>query len=155
MIAMNFEEEYKMTQSRFIAILIIICATSIALALPPGGAGSSQKTHRGFYGKITDENGKTLTGVEITLFNVDPNHVDEVRSVPEAEEKKSLSTTTRANGGYRFVAVRPGIYRVRYELSGYQTLEKLVEFRRGSKDAVMNIKLKELTETAQSGGDDR
>lgn len=128
--------------------VILLCAFSLALAMGGGGGSTSQKTHRGFEGKITDEKGKKLEGVEVLLFSVDPETVEKAKITPDSEGRKTLSSTTGANGKYRFVAVRAGFYRVRYSLSGYQTLEKLMEFKRGSKDAVLNIQLRELSEDA-------
>ena len=143
-----------MNHSRYLAFLFVLCSVSLALALPPGGGGgsSSQKTHRGFEGKVTDENGKALKGVAITLFNVDADYVEEIRNTPESEERKSLSASTSTRGRYKFIAIRPGLYRVRYEVPGYQILERLVRFERGTKDAVMNIKLKQLVTEASAAG---
>ena len=142
-----------MKHFRKLAFLMILCCASVALALPPGGGvGASQKTHRGFEGKVTDSSGKILKDVLITLFNVDATQVDEIRSVPGEEEQKALSGTTSKHGRYRFVAVRPGLYRIRYELPGYQTLEKLVRIERSVKDAVMNIQLKQLVTDASVAG---
>jgi Carboxypeptidase regulatory-like domain len=132
-----------MKKSFCLTFAILICAVSLTFAMG-GGGGSSQKNHRGFEGKITDENGKTLKGVEISLIAVDAAEVEQVKDASESNGKKNLSTISGNSGRYRFVAVRPGFYRVRYSMNGYQTLEKLMEFKRGSKDAVLNIKLQEI-----------
>ena len=58
-----------MKQSRYLAILIVLCSVSMVFAMSGGGGSSSQKTHRGFEGKVTDENGKVLSGVQVTLFH--------------------------------------------------------------------------------------
>jgi hypothetical protein len=133
-----------MKKSFYLMFPILICAISLVFGMGGGGGASGQKNHRGFEGKITDENGKTLKGVEISLIAVDAAEVEQVKDSSDSNGKKNLSTLSGNNGRYRFVAVRPGFYRVRYSMNGYQTLEKLMEFKRGSKDAVLNIKLQEV-----------
>jgi hypothetical protein len=133
-----------MKKSFYLMFAILFCTVALAFAMGGGGGASGQKNHRGFEGKITDENGKTLKGVEISLIAVDAAEVEQVKDSSESNGKKNLSTLSGNNGRYRFVAVRPGFYRVRYTMNGYQTLEKLMEFKRGSKDAVLNIKLQEI-----------
>jgi hypothetical protein len=142
-----------MKKSYFLFIVFLLCTVSLALAMGGGGGSASSKTYRGFEGKITDENGKALKGVDVTLLAVDPAVAEGTKEASESDSKKNLSSTTGSNGRYRFIAVRPGFYRVRYSSNGFQTLEKLMEFKRGGKDAVMNIKLKEIsseTNTASS-----
>ncbi len=142
-----------MNKSLSFTFVALLCAFSLAVAMGGGGGSSSQKNYRGFEGKITDENGKKLEGVEVLLLSVDSEAVEKANITPGSEGTKTMSSTTRANGKYRFVAVRPGFYRVRYSLTGYQTLEKLMEFKRGSKDAVLNIQLHELsTDTVPASG---
>ena len=133
-----------MKKSFYLTFVILVCAVSLTFAMGGGGGASGQKNHRGFEGKITDENGKTLKGVEISLIAVDAAEVEQVKDSSESNGKKNLSTLSGNNGRYRFVAVRPGFYRVRYSMNGYQTIEKLMEFKRGSKDAQMNVKLQHI-----------
>jgi uncharacterized GH25 family protein len=133
-----------MKKSFYLTFAILFCVVSLTFAMGGGGGASSQKSHRGFEGKVTDENGKILKGVEISVIAVDASEVEQVKGAAESDVKKNLSTLTGNSGRYRFIAVRPGFYRVRYSINGYQTLEKLMEFKRGSKDAVLNVKLKEV-----------
>jgi uncharacterized GH25 family protein len=140
-----------MKKSFYLMFAILICAVSLAFAMGGGGGASGQKNHRGFEGKVTDENGKILKGVEISVIAVDATEVEQAKGATESDVKKNLSTLSGNNGRYRFIAVRPGFYRVRYSINGYQTLEKLMEFKRGSKDAVLNVKLKEVGMDASAG----
>lgn len=133
-----------MKKSFYLTFFVLICAISLAFAMGGGGGASGQKNHRGFEGKVTDEHGKTLKGVEISLIAVDAKEVEEVKDSSTTNDKKNLNTVTGNNGKYRFIAVKPGFYRVKYSIDGYQTLEKLMEFKRGSKDAVLNVKLREI-----------
>jgi hypothetical protein len=148
----TIHKEERMNHSRSLAFLFVFFSVALAVALPPGGGSSSQKTHRGFEGKVTNENGNFLTGVRITLIDVDAEHVEEIRNTRPSDDRNGLSANTSKHGRYKFLAVRPGLYRIRYELAGYQTLEKLVRFERSAKDAVMNIKLKQLTTEAPAAG---
>jgi hypothetical protein len=133
-----------MKKSYSLILGFLLCTVSLALAMGGGGGSSASKTYRGFEGKITDENGKPLKGVDVTLLAVDPAVAEGTKEASDPDGKKNLSSTTGSNGRYRFIAVRPGFYRVRYSGNGLQTLEKLMEFKRGGKDAVMNVKLKEV-----------
>jgi uncharacterized GH25 family protein len=133
-----------MKKSFYLMFAILFCVVSLTFAMGGGGGASGQKSHRGFEGKVTDENGKILKGVEISVIAVDATEVEQVKGASETNGKKNLNTITGNNGKYRFIAVRPGFYRVRYSINGYQTVEKLMEFKRGSKDAVLNVKLKEI-----------
>jgi hypothetical protein len=132
-----------MRKSYCLTILLLFAVVSVTLGMGGGGGGASQKTHRGFQGKITDLEGNPLKGVEITLLNAAEK---QIKNVSDSKNGKPLTTLTGKNGKYRFIAVRHGQYRVRFALEGYQILEKLVEFKRGSKDAVLDIELKPLTE---------
>jgi hypothetical protein len=133
------------------ALAILICSVSLAIGMG-GGGGGSQKTLCGFEGKVTDDNGKTLKGVEILLIPVDAAEVQQAKLPSESNGKKNLSATTSGSGRYRFVAVRPGWYRVRYSIDGYQSLERLIEFKRGSKDSVLDIRLREIASLSAAGG---
>ena len=135
-------------------MLVLLYTASLSFPMGGGGGGASQKTHRGFQGKITDQDGNPLKGVQITLLTVDSSGVAKVKaSGDSSKEEKSLSTSTGKNGRFRFIAVRHGQYRVRFSMDGYQTLEKLIEFKRGSKDAVLDIELKELSPTAATAAE--
>ncbi len=137
-----------MNKSRFLAIVILLLGVSLAFSMG-GGGGSSQKTFRGFEGKITDENGKTLKGVDVVLIRVDGSESEKVTS---DEGKKTLSTTSGGKGRFKFMAVRPGTYKVRFSMDGYQTLEKTMKFKPGSKDAMLNIQLNQIDVSNASGG---
>ena len=134
-------------KSRYLVFLVFLCSVSVALAMGGGGGGGGSKTSRALEGKITDEKGQKIEGVEITLFKVDAADVEQAKNSGEGE--KTLSTLTGKNGKYRFVAVRPGFYRVRISISGYQTLEKLMEFKRGSKNANLSVELRQIQQTTE------
>jgi uncharacterized GH25 family protein len=139
-----------MTKPFYLSILVLLAAVSVCFSMGGGGGGASQKTHRGFQGKITDENGKPLKGVEIILLTASEK---QITNSSDSKNGKPLNTATGKNGQYRFIAVRHGQYRVRFSLDGYQTLEKLIEFKRGSKDAVLNIQLKQLDQQPVSSSE--
>jgi hypothetical protein len=60
-------------------------------------------------GRVTDETGATMPGVAVTVTS------------PALQLPQVLSTTT-ADGTYRFVDLPPGLYRIRYELSGFNAV---------------------------------
>src|SRR5687768_8834944 len=119
-----------MTRKLYLVLMIVLCSVSICFPMGGGGGGASQKTHRGFQGVITDQDGNTLKDVEITLITINGSSMTKVKGDGDVEQK-SLSTSSGKNGRYRFIAVRHGQYRVRISRNGYQTLEKLIEFKRG------------------------
>ncbi len=135
------------------ALIVLLCSISVGFAMGGGSGASGSKSHRGFEGKVVDAAGNNLKGVEITLVEVEDMTVQGVKDDSGSDSKKPLSRMTGSNGKYRFIAVRPGFYRVTFSMNGYQTLEKLMEFKRGSKDAVLNVKLPalEVATTTQVG----
>ena len=60
-------------------------------------------------GRVSDESGATMPGVTVTLTS-------------PALQLPQLLATTAADGAYRFVDLPPGLYRIRYELSGFTTV---------------------------------
>lgn len=79
---------------------------ALALAAFTAGAASSQTTSGTVEGTIRDGTGQVLPGVSVTLTGEG--------GTPEV----AVSSGT---GTYRFVAVSPGIYSLRFELGGFQT----------------------------------
>ena len=79
---------------------------ALALTAFTAGAASSQTTSGTVEGTIRDGTGQVLPGVSVTLTGEG--------GTPEV----AVSSGT---GNYRFVAVSPGIYSLRFELGGFQT----------------------------------
>ena len=134
---------------KYLVCLLVLFTASVAFAMGGGGGGSSPKMSRALEGKITDEKGEKLQGAQITLFRVDAAEVEQAKTAA-TDGEKTLSTTSGKNGKYKFIAVRPGFYRVRIAMEGYQTIEKLMEFKRGSKDAVLNVSIEHIEQEATS-----
>jgi hypothetical protein len=83
-------------------ITIIFFACLVVTALTFG-----QETTGGIYGKVTDEQDAVLPGVTVTL------------------ESPSIATrvfTSTGMGVYRFAQLPPAIYKLTFELSGFQTV---------------------------------
>jgi len=59
------------------------------------------------FGTVKDEGGDKLSGVEVTVTNIDRN----------AETK----VITGKKGTFRFLALPPGSYQVSFDLEGYQS----------------------------------
>lgn len=60
-------------------------------------------------GRVSDESGATMPGVSVTLTS-------------PALQLPQMLATTGTDGAYRFVDLPPGLYRIRYELSGFNTV---------------------------------
>jgi hypothetical protein len=60
-------------------------------------------------GKLSDESGAILPGVSVTISS-------------PALQLPQVTDVTRADGSYRFVDIPIGVYRIQYELSGFQTV---------------------------------
>src|SRR5688500_6599174 len=105
-----------MKKTLCLSICFLLAAVSLTFSMGGGGGGASQKTHRGFEGRITDQDGNPLKGVDITLFSADPSELDKAKATEASKGKKNLSTMTGKGGKYRFVAVRHGYYRVRFSI---------------------------------------
>jgi hypothetical protein len=60
-------------------------------------------------GKLTDPSGAVVANATVTATNIDNG--------------QTRTATTGADGGYRFTMLPPGNYRVKFEASGFQTLE--------------------------------
>src|SRR5471032_2734907 len=89
---------------RFIASRVCLCVLLFLL-----GAGipraSAQFDTASVVGTVKDASGATVPGAKVTLTNT--------------ENGVSVSRTTTADGNYEFVSVRPGVYIVSSEKSGF------------------------------------
>src|SRR3954447_24864805 len=84
-------------------LVLVLVFGSVAAAL-----GQTVSTTTGaINGKITDSSGAVMPGVTITITSPSMQGV--------------RTDTTGADGIYRFSAIPPGDYTVRYELSGFET----------------------------------
>src|SRR4051812_48482993 len=60
-------------------------------------------------GKLSDESGAVLPGVSVTISS-------------PALQLPQVIDVTRVDGSYRFVDIPIGVYRIQYELSGFQSV---------------------------------
>src|SRR5438045_8379825 len=120
-----------------IPILVLV----LAFASAGGAFGQTVSTTTGaINGKITDASGAVMPGVTVTITS------------PSMQGTRT--DTTGADGIYRFSAIPPGDYTVRYELSGFET-----QIREGLRvglgfTATVNIELRvaRLTESVTVSG---
>jgi muramidase (phage lysozyme) len=83
-------------------------ASVVALAcLVFAGTARAQSGTAALYGKVTDQSGAALPGVTVTITD------------PAAGITRS--TVSDAEGGYQFLALPPGNYAVKAELTGFRT----------------------------------
>lgn len=90
------------------ALLRILSATAILVSLGLFGAAAQVRLSSSLRGTVTDANGAALAGALLTLTN--------------ASTGAERTTTSRDGGEYQFEQLKPGIYRLRIELSGFQTV---------------------------------
>jgi hypothetical protein len=86
-------------------------AVMLLLVLPAGArSASAQSTASGtIHGIVKDDTGGALPGVTVTLTS------------PALQVAQRL-TTTEADGGYRFEQLPGGVYKLRFELTGFGTV---------------------------------
>ena len=82
----------------------------LAIAMPAFGQGGGASSTGTIQGRITDAQGAVLPGVAVTA------------SSPAL--LGAQTTVTSETGNYRFPAVPPGTYELRYELAGFNTLRR-------------------------------
>jgi outer membrane receptor protein involved in Fe transport len=88
------------------AITAMLVAQTLALATP----AAAQRTTGTIAGVVSDATGAVLPGVTVTLRS------DAVPGAP--------TTVTSETGGYRFVGLPPGTYKLTFEISGFTTLNQ-------------------------------
>ena len=81
----------------------------MVLALGPGTSWAQTATLGTFIGKVVDQTGATLPGVNVTANGP-------ALLVPQ------VSAVTDQDGDYRIGELPPGVYRLTFELSGFQRL---------------------------------
>jgi len=105
----------------FLAIMVgLLC-----LGLVPLNAQVDTGT---IVGTVTDQSGAVISGAKVTLTNLGTN--------------ASLSTTTEADGTYKFTPVRIGTYKLDVSYQGFQTsTQRNVTVNVGS-DSLSNFQLR-------------
>ena len=80
---------------------VVLVLMALAWASPVRGQGAGASVE----GTVKDQQGAVLPGASVTLRNEDTG--------------VTRTTTTEADGHYRFLALAPGRYRLKAELSGF------------------------------------
>src|SRR6202046_2715645 len=111
-----------------IALLVVFMMTAVASLF------GQTATTGDIAGVVTDPTAAVITGVPITLKNVDTG--------------SSTSTTTNAQGSYNFSLLQPGNYSVSANVSGFQKILKTVTVTLGTSTTV-NLQLS-LSSQAES-----
>jgi hypothetical protein len=89
---------------------LLSSALALALVVLARGPAAAQTNTGTLSGTIVDTQGQRVPGATVTLSN-------EGTGV-------SRAVTSDAGGAFKFLALPPGSYRVRVELTGFQTLER-------------------------------
>lgn len=94
----------KLTKLLFLQFAVIACLFQSVESLRAQSAGTGALT-----GTVTDPSGASLANATVTLTNNDTN--------------QARTTTTNADGSYRFSLVPPGNYKVGFAANGFKTAE--------------------------------
>jgi hypothetical protein len=86
-----------------------VCTALFGISLFADAALAQSVGSGAFQGRVTDETGGALPGTTVSV------------SGPALQVPK-LSSTTDADGSYRFASVPPGVYTLTFELSGFNTV---------------------------------
>jgi hypothetical protein len=121
---------------RNILTLIAVAMVGLVLSLPAWGQAATSLN-----GTVTDPSGAAVTQAQVTLTNDATNF--------------ARRTTTTAKGGYEFVSVLPGTYKVTVEATGFRTyvqtdLQLLVDL---PATADVHLKLGSSSETVEVRGE--
>ena len=96
------------SKKRSISIFAILLGFACWLSLPPLSLAQSAGTGA-LTGTVTDPSGAVTPGATVTITSADTN--------------LSRTTTTGADGSYKFSLLPPGVYRVRFSATGFRTAE--------------------------------
>src|SRR5215813_14070597 len=84
-----------------------LAALTALVCLLIAGTARAQSGTAALYGKVTDQSGAALPGVTVTITS--------------ATAAITRSTVSDAEGGYQFLALPPGVYSAKVELTGFRT----------------------------------
>jgi hypothetical protein len=101
-------------------------ALSAALLLP--AVGYAQLTRGGVSGTVDDETGGVLPGATVTITSEDTGQV--------------RTTSTSSDGIYRAAALEPGLYTVRVQLDGFQSIEHQKVAIHTSEEVTLDVTLR-------------
>ena len=106
-------------------------AGAILLTLLLAGTASAISLYYGeLEGNIKDEAGKALSGVTVTAELLPAG--TQTQSLPSSQTTSARNLQTAKsgkNGAYKFVALRPGLYRIQYSLDGRHREIRTAEIR--------------------------
>jgi hypothetical protein len=108
--------------------VIIVFVIMVSLAVCLGGQAVDAK----IFGTVSEEDGEKLSGVEVTVTNIDRN----------VETK----ATTGKKGTFRFLALPPGSYQVSFDLEGYQSYVAAGVRLYADQSVTLRVKLKKKNE---------
>lgn len=111
-------------------IVGIVFLVSLAVCL--GGQAVDAK----IFGTVRDENGEKLSGVEVTVTNIDRN--------------AETTAVTGKKGTFRFLALPPGSYQVSFDLEGYQSYVAAGVRLLAEQSVTLKIKLKKKNDPEPS-----
>lgn len=113
---------FRNQRSRVPGILLVGLCAALTPSLMAQTAGTGALT-----GKVTDPSGAAVANVTVTATSVDAG--------------QTRTTTTGPDGSYKLEGLPPGSYRVKFEVSGFKTIEIPSSTVNGTEPAVLDTKL--------------
>src|SRR5262249_9188598 len=109
------------------AVRAALVAALATLFVPAGALAQSQAINGSIEGVVRDGTGAVLPGVTVTLSNVDTG--------------QQRTATSDSAGEYRAVLLSLGTYRIKAELQGFKTVERIGVSLRAGQTAVIDFTL--------------
>jgi hypothetical protein len=119
-----------------------VCVLAVALALATASAGIAQEFRATVKGQVTDQSKGAVPGATVTVQNQETN--------------ETASTVSNADGAYTVPFLRPGLYTLTAELSGFQKYTRKDMRLEVGQTALVNVQLsvggltEQMTVTAES-----
>ena len=88
-------------------VLTLALFAAVALAIGQTPAGAQAVGTATIQGRVTDESGAAVPGVTVTISS-------------PALQLRQVAEVTQTDGQYRFSDIPIGVYRVQYDLAGFQ-----------------------------------
>src|SRR5262245_32276324 len=88
---------------------ILRVALAVSLLAAASRAEAQSVASGSIAGRVADESGATMPGVTVTITS-------------PALQLPQIVAATASDGTYHFVDLPPGLYRIKYELSGFTTV---------------------------------
>src|SRR5687767_6564605 len=107
----GIQMSFASASARFVPRRALVFATMVSavIGLSPAFTAAQDVSASGIGGFVSDESGSALPGVTISLTS-------------PALQVAQINAVTDGTGQYRLAPLPPGVYQLRFELSGFQSV---------------------------------